>query len=85
MPGRATLDDTAPVLAFTTDKPRKGSPVPAEERELWAWCGPCARWFFVPKSDAPRPDNVTCPVCSEHPRQFEGRDPNAAASEPASR
>lgn len=45
----------------------------AVERELWAWCGPCQRWLFVPKYEAEQPDQVTCPVCGEHPTRFESR------------
>lgn len=49
-------------------------------RELWGYCSPCSRWFFVPTRDdgqRPRPHEhrITCPVCVMPAGQFEGRDP----------
>ena len=32
-------------------------------RDLWAFCGVCAKWFYVPRSVEPDHDGVTCPVC----------------------
>lgn len=34
--------------------------------ELWAYCGTCARWYYVPAAQDPTalPD---CPVCQSQP------------------
>ena len=49
--------------------------------ELWAFCDPCNRWFFVPlRPDGVRPapeeHRITCPVCIAPAGRFEGRRPN---------
>lgn len=45
----------------------------AATRELWAYCGVCARWFFVEKSDAPEEHRIACPVCAVPPAIFHNR------------
>lgn len=32
-------------------------------KELWAYCGICAKWFYVPMAIDPDHHRVTCPVC----------------------
>ena len=48
--------------------------------ELWGYCDPCARWFFVPlRPDGQRPTpqehRITCPVCVMPAGRFEAREP----------
>lgn len=45
-----------------------------EQRELWAWCNGCIRDFYVPRSDHPEVNRVRCPLCTNLPSYFEGRD-----------
>lgn len=42
-------------------------------RELWAYCGVCARWFFVEKSDDPSTHRIACPVCAVPSAIFHNR------------
>ena len=42
-------------------------------RELWAFCGVCARWFFVEKSDDPAHRRIECPVCAVPSAIFHNR------------
>lgn len=53
--------------------------------ELWAYCDPCHRWFFVPRRpDGQRPSpqehRISCPVCVMPAGRFEGRDPEGQAA-----
>lgn len=41
--------------------------------EMWAHCGPCSRWFYVPFSTGEAMSRSACPVCSEQPDGFEVR------------
>lgn len=52
----------------------------ADVLELWGFCDPCSRWFFVPRrpdGERPRPHEhrITCPVCVMPAGRFEGRGP----------
>lgn len=42
-------------------------------RELWAYCGVCARWFFVEKSENPEHHRIECPVCAVPSAIFHNR------------
>ena len=49
-----------------------------DHSELWGYCDPCARWFFVPRRpDGQRPSpeqhRITCPVCVMPAGRFESR------------
>lgn len=41
--------------------------------EMWARCGPCSRWFYVPFSTGETMARAHCPVCSSAPSRFEVR------------
>ncbi len=43
------------------------------QRELWAFCGVCARWFFVEKSEDPEHRRIACPVCAVPSAIFHNR------------
>ena len=64
------------------------SPKQSTARELWAYCGVCARWFFVEKSEDPQHRRIACPVCAVPSAIFHNRiDANkhrvARSSKPA--
>lgn len=42
-------------------------------RELWAYCGVCARWFFVESSSDPANKRIECPVCAVPSSIFHNR------------
>lgn len=35
--------------------------------ELWAYCGQCARWYYVPALHDPHSALPECPVCQSLP------------------
>ena len=41
-----------------------GGKTQTTQRELWAFCGVCTRWFFVERSEDPVNNRIACPVCS---------------------
>lgn len=61
-----------------------------DRSELWAYCDPCARWFFVPlrpdgQRPAPQEHRITCPVCVIPAGRFESRQPPNDLSVPSPR
>ena len=56
--------------------------VERDMKDLWAWCSPCARWFFVPlRPDGARPSptehRIECPVCTTIAGRFQSDEPTA--------
>lgn len=45
---------------------------------MWASCGPCSRWFYVPFTTGEEMSRTVCPVCSAAPDAFEVRTGDTA-------
>ena len=62
-----------------------------DRSELWGYCDPCARWFYVPlrpdgQRPAPEEHRICCPVCVLPAGRFEARQPAGSLSvQPAER
>ena len=41
--------------------------------EMWAYCDPCGRSFYVPFSTGEEMARTRCPVCASEPANFEVR------------
>lgn len=41
--------------------------------EMWAYCDPCGRSFYVPFSSNEEMAQTQCPVCASEPANFEIR------------
>ena len=41
--------------------------------EMWAFCEPCSRSFYVPSTTGEQMARTFCPVCSTQPARFEVR------------
>lgn len=46
--------------------------------EMWAYCDPCGRSFYVPFSSGEEMSRTLCPVCSSEPANFEVRNDEAS-------